>query len=363
VRAADHWPPWLLGAVFSGTPLGYGTGALVGGRLADRLPPRRLCWAGLGFLLVGLAVAFALPSGFTFVAFYAFLGLGVGGGVALTGAVAALVQVFPERSGTVAGAATAAYAISAVFQAPALGALIPHLGWLGAFRVVALASVLPSLALLALMPRLPAPRHAVPGERPASVWELMSRRAVWSGCLLVFSGAVLGPYAAVALAADVISSGLGPILATAAVVIFAAANAGGRLLAGVASDGLGITPVIFTTLVMEAAAAILLFAGLGPLTAPAAAIAAGLSLGGSNGVMGRLAVEVAPEAPNSAFGILFAAFAAGAVVGPIGGALTGGPGAWLLVGAPALLGFAGLGFRSRLLGPGERGAAAGRPRS
>ena len=26
VRAVDHWPPWLLGAVFSGTPLGYGTG-------------------------------------------------------------------------------------------------------------------------------------------------------------------------------------------------------------------------------------------------------------------------------------------------------------------------------------------------
>jgi OFA family oxalate/formate antiporter-like MFS transporter len=349
VRAVDHWPPWLLGAVFSGTPLGYGTGTLVGGRLADRLPPRRLCWAGLGLLAVGLAVAFTLPSGFTFVAFYAFLGLGVGGGVALTGTVAALVQVFPERSGTMAGAATAAYAVSAIFQAPALGALIPHLGWLGAFRVVGLASLLPGLALLALMPPLPAPRLAALGEKPASVRELLSRRAVWTGCLLVFSGAVLGPYAAVALAADVISSGLGPILATAAVVVFAAGNASGRLMAGVASDGLGTRPVILIVLVLEAVAAILLFAGIGPLTAPAAALAAGLSLGGSNGVMGRLAVQAAPKAPNSAFGILFAAFAAGAVVGPIGGALTGGRAAWLLVGAPALLGFAVLGFRSRLL--------------
>jgi MFS family permease len=351
VRAIDHWAPWLIGAVFSGTPLGYGTGTLVGGRLADRLPPRRLCWAGLGFLVAGLGVAFALPSGFTFVAFYAFLGLGVGGGVALTGTVAALAQVFPERSGTMGGAATAAYALSAIFQAPALGALIPHLGWLGAFRVVGLASVLPGLALLAVMPPLPAPQVGAPGERRASVSELLSRPAVWTGCLLVFSGAVLGPYAAVALASDVISGGLGPVLATTAVVVFAAGNTSGRLLAGLASDRLGTGRVILTVLVLESAAAIVLFGGLGPLTGPAAALAAGLSLGGSNGVMGRLAVEAAPEAPNSAFGILFAAFAAGAVVGPIGGAIAGGRGAWLLVGAPALLGFAVLGFRRRLLEP------------
>jgi len=349
VREANHWPSWLLGAVFSATPLGYGMGTLVGGRLADRLPPRRLCWAGLVLLLVGLAVAFALPSGLTFLAFYAFLGLGVGGGVALTGTVAALVQVFPDRSGTMGGAATAAYAVSAIFQAPALGALIPHLGWLGALRVVGAASLLPGLALLALMPSLPSPRLTAGGRAARSVRELLRPPAVWTGCILVFSGAVLGPYAAVALASDVIGSGLGAVLATAAVVVFAAGNATGRLVAGLASDRLGTGRVILTVLGLESVAAMLLFTGLGPLSAPAAALAAGLSLGGSNGVMGRLALEAAPEAPNSTFGILFAAFAAGAVVGPIGGALTGGPAAWLLVGAPALLGFAVLVLRSRLL--------------
>jgi MFS transporter, OFA family, oxalate/formate antiporter len=344
-QEANHWPPWLLGAVFSATPFGYGTGTLVGGRLADRLPPRRLCWAGLVLLLVGLAVAFTLPSGLTFVAFYAFLGLGVGGGVALTGTVAALVQAFPDRSGTMGGVATAAYAVSAIFQAPALGALIPHLGWLGALRAVGVASLLPGLALLALMPSLPSPRLPASGLGAGTVRELFSRPAVWTGCILVFSGAVLGPYAAVALASDVIASGLGAVLATFAVVVFAAGNAAGRLLAGVVSDRLGTGRLILTVLVLESVAATLLFTSLGPLSAPAAALAAGLSLGGSNGVMARLAVEAAPEAPNSTFGILFAAFATGAVVGPIGGSLTGGPGAWLLVGAPALLGFATLGLR------------------
>jgi predicted MFS family arabinose efflux permease len=265
--------------------------------------------------------------------------------------VAALVQAFPEHSGTVGGAATAAYASSAVFQAPALGLLISHLGWLGGLRVVGLASLLPSAALLPLMPPLSSPRQARPGAAVIPVRELARRPAVWTGCILVFSGTVLGSYAAVALSADVIASGLGAALATAAVVVFAASNAAARLFGGVASDRVGPGPVMLTVLALESAAALLLWAGLAPPTVPAAAVGAGLSLGGSNGVMARLAAEAAPEAPNSVFGILFAAFAAAAAAGAIGGALRGGGGAWLLVGAPALLGFAVLALRARLLHP------------
>jgi OFA family oxalate/formate antiporter-like MFS transporter len=348
VRAADHWPPWLLGAVFSGTPLGYGTGAVVGGRLADRLPPRRLCWAGLALLMLGLTVAFVLPSGLTFIVFYAFCGLGIGGGIALTGAVAALVQAFPERSGTMGGAASAAYALSAIFQAPLLGLLIPHLGWLGALRVVGAASVLPSLALLAVMPAVPAPPSRRAGEQPVRLLHLLGRRAVSTGCLLVFCGAVLGAYAAVSVGSEVIAHGLGPGAATAAVVVLAAGNTAGRLLGGAASDRVGVRWVLLTVLLLGILGTALFFAGVGRASAPAAALAVGLSLGGSNGVMARLAAEAAPDAPNSAFGILFAAYAAGAVIGPIGGAVLGPPGAWLLVGAPALLGLALLALRKRL---------------
>ena len=122
---------------------------------------------------------------------------------------------------------------------------------------------------------------------------------------------------------------------------------GARVGFGVASDRLGTGSVLLMVLVLESAAAVLLFAGVRPFTALAAALAAGFSLGVSNGVMARLAAEAAPDAPHSAFGTLFAGFAAGAVVGPIGGALVGGRVAWLLVGAPALLGFAVLGVRWR----------------
>jgi MFS transporter, OFA family, oxalate/formate antiporter len=354
IRAADHWPPVLLGAVFSGTPLGYGTGALIGGRLADRLPPRRLCWAGLGLLGAGFAVAFTLPSGLTFVAFYAFLGLGVGGGMAVTGAVAALVQTFPSRAGMVGGATTAAYAASAIFQAPVLGVLLPHLDWLTALRIVGLLSVLPALGLLLLMPPLPAPGRV--GEEPAAAGalDLLRRPAVWTGCLLVLSGATLGAYAAVALAGEALAHNQGAALATAAVVIFAVGNAFSRFFGGAASDRLGVNRVVLAVLLFELAAAVLLVSGVTPLTVAAAALAAGLSLGGSNGVMARMAQEAAPDAPNSAFGVIFAGFALGALIGPLAGALTGGPGAWLVVGAPALAGLAVLAVRPRLVDSSRR---------
>ena len=348
VRAADHWPPVLLGAVFSGTPLGYGTGTLIGGRLADRLPPRGLCWAGLALLCLGFAVAFIFPSGATFIAFYAFLGLGVGGGVAVTGAVAALVQAFPGRAGTVGGAVTAAYAASAIVQAPLLGALLSHLYWLDALRLVAVGSLVPAVALLLLMPSLPAPTHAFSDEAAPALAELLRRPALWTACALVFCGATLGPYAAVALAGEVLAHHQGPALATSAVVLFAAANAVSRFTAGLGSDLFGVDRVVLAVLLLELAAALLLASGVTPFTIIAAALAAGFSLGGSNGAMTRMAVEASPEAPNSALGVIFAAFALGAVLGPLAGAVTGGPRAWLTVGAPALAGLVVLAGRRRL---------------
>lgn len=348
VRSTDHWPAVLVGAVFSGTPLGYGTGTLVGGWLADRVPPRRLCWAGLALLAAGLAVAFGFPSGLTFVTFYSFLALGVGGGVALTGAVAALTQVHPERSGLVGGAVTAAYAASAVFQAPLIGALIPHLGWIGSLRAVGVFSALPAVALLSIMPALPAPhRPASAGEYPASV-ELLARPRVWTSCLLVLCGAVLGPYAVVALGGEAIARHLGPAVATLVVVIFAVGNATGRLVAGLASDRLGTSLVMLAVLLLDLFAAALVILDARPGSLPVAGLAAGLALGGANGGMGRMSAEAAPDAPHTAFGMIFAAFAAGALVGPVLGSLAGGSRAWLVVGAPAAAGLVLLAARPRL---------------
>src|SRR5207237_4216735 len=147
--------PLLVGAVFSGTPLGYGVGMLVGGRLADLLPPRRLCWAAIALFALGLAVAFLLPGGLTFVVFYAMLGLGIGGGLAMAGSLAAGAHVYPRRVGAVGGALTAAYAAGGLVQLPIATQLAPAIGWLAALRILGVASVLGAALLLTLLPAVP----------------------------------------------------------------------------------------------------------------------------------------------------------------------------------------------------------------
>lgn len=328
VRAQEHWPPLLLGAVFAGTPAGYGIGTAVGGRLADRLSPRRLCWASLGLLAAGFGPAFVAPSGLTFVAAYAFLGLGVGGGVGIAGSVAAMARVLPTARGSVGGLASAVYALSAVFQAPLIAALAPHIGWLNALRTVGLGGAIVAAGLLTLMPPLPAlgaPRER--GDRAS----LLRNRGIWRGLLLAFCASPFGAFAAV---------NLGTVLAAASVAVFGAGNAVGRLTAGVAADRVGVTRVMLSVLTVELVAAIALFLGIGLTGGLIAALAAGLALGGTAGSLARGGADAAPDRPNAAFGLVFTGFTAGSLLGPLAGAMIDLPGAWLIMATPAVAGLA-----------------------
>jgi predicted MFS family arabinose efflux permease len=343
VRAELRWSAVLAGAVFSATPLGYGLGALLGGRLAERLPLRRLCAMAVALLAAGMAVALSLPSGLTFVVFYGWLALGVGGGIALTGSVAAVVRLFPGRAGTAGGSITAAYAAAAVIEAPALAWLAPTLGWLGALRLLAV--VLVGLALLALA-LMPAGRSAqvAPGlagpELPGQL-SLLRRRRIWTGGVLILLAALLGAYTAVNVTGAARAGHLAAWVGATAVVFFSLGNAGGRLLGGAVADRLGADRVAISVLVCDLSAATVFALGLPTLPFLGAAFVAGLGLGGAAGLPARMAADGAPDATSSAHGLLFAGFAAGALLGPLLGAAAGGGAvSWLIVGLPAALGFA-----------------------
>lgn len=347
VRAQDHWPALLLGAVFSATPVGFGIGTVVGGRLADRLPPRRLCWTSLGLLAVGFAVAFLAPSGLTFVVAYAGVALGVGGGVALTGAVAALAQVLPGRAGMAGGLASATYAASAIFQAPLISALAPRLGWRGALEAVGVAVAALAAVLLPLMPPLPA-RRADPRRGTG----LLLSAPVAMGAALALCGATFGAYAAVNLPGTA-----GAALAGAVAAAIALGNAGGRLLGGALADRIGTARVLLAVFALDLAAAMLLFARPGPEPALALGVGlgAGLALGADAGSLARAGRDAAPARPNAAFGLVFAGYTTGAFAGPLLGAVVGAPAAWLATAAPAVVGLAVLSAAraaGRARGPG-----------
>jgi MFS family permease len=349
VRAEAHWPPLLLGAVWSATPLGWIAGIIISGRVADRQPPRRLLWIGLGISSAAFLVAFGAPSGFSLVVFYAGLGLGLGGALAMAGSVAAGAQAFPRHLGAVGGAMTGSYAVAALVQVPIAAALAPHLGWLGTLRLMGVGLMLLAAACLLVMPSLPPPpqaANALPAARLATLG-LLRRPAIASGCLVELCAGPLGAFAFVNLAAHAGGLGFGPALAAAALTGVGAGNTVARLAAGAASDRFGVHPVLLGMLLCSIAGAILLLRPQPPALL-LAAVAFGTGYGGAAGVISRLAAQAAPGTPNSAFGLVFAGYSTGSCLGPLLGSMLPLSLAW---GVLALFPVAGLGvlaYRWRL---------------
>jgi OFA family oxalate/formate antiporter-like MFS transporter len=342
------WPPLLVAAVFSASPIGYGTGIVIGGRLADRLPPRRLCWAGLLLLALGLGVALLAPSGPTFVFFYAMLGLGFGGGLGLAGSIAAARYGIPERAGTASGLVTGAYAIAGPVQVPVVSVLAGSIGWLPTLRGVAGTMLAIAALTLAVMPSIPRPRHLEIGGPHASPLALLRRPRLNTAILLEITGTPLGAYAFVNAAGYARGLALAAAVATGAIAAVAGGNVLGRIAGGALSDRIGVDRVMAAIFVLDLLAAATLFLHPGAAPVVGGALLAGIGFGAPAGVIGRLAEDAAPDAPNSAFGLIFAGFAAGTGAGSLLGAAVGGAAAWAVVGSLAVAGLAVLALRLRL---------------
>jgi predicted MFS family arabinose efflux permease len=103
--------------------------------------------------------------------------------------------------------------------------------------------------------------------------------------------------------------------------------------------------VMLGALVLDLAAAALLFLHPGAGSLVLGSLLAGIGFGAPAGVIGRLAEDAAPDAPNAALGLIFTGFAAGASAGSLLGAAVGGSTAWLALGTSALAGLAVVSFR------------------
>lgn len=362
VRATEHWPDALVGAVFSATPLGYGSATVLGGRLADRVRPRPLIAVAVGLVVTGFAVAFVFPSPVTFIAFYSFLGLGVGGGLALTGALAAASRAFPTRVGTVGGLLTGMYALGAVIEVPAVQLLTARLGWLNALRITGGALAVLAVAALLVFPTVSAPARAATAA--PGTWRLLARPLIVTGVAIEALLTPLGAYAFVNTGVFARDHAVPAIAITVGLIAVAVGNAAGRLGGGVLADRAGTGRVLAGYVAVELAAGLAVVAGAqAGLSAVLVlgALGCGIALGGGAGAMSRMAAESAPDAPNAGFGLLFAGFALGALIGPLLGAeignAFGGAVPWIALSlGPGLLALAVLALRARqrrVAGPGR----------
>lgn len=136
-------------------------------------------------------------------------------------------------------------------------------------------------------------------------------------------------------------------VATVAVIAVATGNAVGRIVSGAASDHFGVNAVFLVILAINVLAAALLQFPVSTVTVLLAALAAGIGFGGPAGLLSRLASTSAPDAPNSAFGMLFVGYAFGVFYGPLLGAAVGGNArSWLVLGSLTGIGLVVLAVRT-----------------
>lgn len=76
-------------------------------------------------------------------------------------------------------------------------------------------------------------------------------------------------------------------------------------------------------------------------------------------MLSRAGASAAPDAPRSAFGLMFAGYAAGAASGPlIGGALGVGTATWLILSVPPLIALGLVAFNARAVQAEQAQAAS-----
>jgi len=342
-----HWTSLEVAMVFSGTPLGYGTGTVIGGRLADRLPPRRLLWLALIAVAIGFIAAFTLRTPLFFILFYGVLATGFGGGFSMAVSISAMRQVFPSRFGAAGGGLSAMFAASALVLVPFVTFLAPAWGWIAALTLVCAVLLAVGAVGLLVMPALPRPaRHAEAAHPP--LLSLLPRALVWSSLLVELLATPVGSYSFVHLGRLAAADGLALWVAGLAVSGFIAGNGLGRLLGGGASDRFGNQPVMAAMLLFSLLSAGLAFLAHSPAPLLVGAVLAGLGFGMPAGIMPRVAAEAAPDAPGTAYGLIFVGYTAGAFSGPLVGELLPGGGAgFLAIAAVPLAGFFVLLLRRR----------------
>jgi OFA family oxalate/formate antiporter-like MFS transporter len=299
-----------LAIVFATGLAAFTVGVLGGGRLADRVAPRRLAaavGAGVSLGTAGVAVVSSVA------ALVVVFGVLVGGstGVGYATAVRAAGTV-PTRHGLALGLVVSAYAAGTVAIAPAAAVLLDQVGSAGTFFVLAAvtAVVLTTAAVL------------LPARAPARQPSRGRRGPVLSGATMrLWLAFGLGSAPGLAAFGHAGELAGGTRAGAVAVTLLSAGNLTGRLVAGPLSDRIGRPLALHVSMaVLVVSSAVLGLAG-NPPTALAALTALGTQYGALSTLAPAATADAVPAARLGAtYGAVFTGWGIGGLVAPLAAA-------------------------------------------
>lgn len=290
----------------------FTTGVLLGGRVADRVAPRRLALVVAAGLVAGLTLVAGAGSVAQVVLGHGVL---VGGATGLGYATAVRVAAAPSgRRGTALALVVSAYAAGAVVLAPVLDLAWAQVGRAATFAGLAVLLGAAALVAAVLLPARGTGTGTVRRSRGSASVLAGHRRPVLGAWAMFALGS------APALVAFGHAGGLAGASAWAvtAVVLLNAGNLGGRLLVGPVADRVGHAPALHATALTAVGAALVLALAGHPAATLGALLALGLQYGAVSVLVPMAVAEAVPvEGFGTAYGLVFSGWGLVGLAGPL----------------------------------------------
>jgi len=238
-RAQTSW-------VYTIAVVTFATTFVIAGRIQDARGPRSCAFTGTLLVSLGFFLAsFTSSLWFLYLTFGLLAGAGNGFGYATPMPVAS--KWFPDRRGLVVGLMVGGYGAGSAVIGPIATALISSVGWRPTFRLLGIAFFVMGMIGTWLLTNPPegyrpagwTPPPAAARRREYSASAMLRTPQFYQLWLAYCLGATAGQMTISQLIPFARSAGLGAAAATLALPVTAAGNAGGRILSGWLSDGLG----------------------------------------------------------------------------------------------------------------------------
>ena len=301
-----------LAGVFSVGLISFMAAVVLGGRVADRVAPRRLAVAAATGMVAGLLGSAAAGSVATLVLAFGLL-VGASSGVGYVSAVRVAGTVATGR-GLALGLVVSAYAIGTAVLAPVASALLDDVGRRATFALLAGALGVLLVAAAVLVPGAAPERRSVGESSDAPRRRRVPAVTLWlafglgsAPALAAFAqaGQLAGTASAVALAVTLLNVG----------------NFAGRLIAGPLSDRIGRPAALHANAALLVVACLPLALGVDGPGALAALLVLGTQYGALSTLTPAATADITPpERFGAVFGLVFTGWGIAGLLAPVAAA-------------------------------------------